>query len=549
MSRRVSAACLVGALLGATGGCGGGGDREANPSGVDANADVTDAANVGDATHFPADAALDVTLDAPLSSDAGRYADGGSDAGAGSDADAAGTHGLLEETGNFVFMADQLSCPSGADAGTCYLQSAAAAQAMVSRFTALGAYHFLLPAIDDPAEYAVVGKAIADAGGWFYSYEGFRFAFARPDGGAFDCATYLSAFHGLLSQLKTSFPDAYRGVVLMDEPNETELADLAALRACLGSTTDLHHLLVFQNLIGLEATQGSWTGTAPADIAPPSTYGFTCSGANVNGGTQTAIAYANAWTQYVDQSASSIHPDYLGFDLYPFTSSSAPEGVSLETCEPPREYLVSSATSGAAGLAATYGAEPFTFVQDWSDVSNGGYWIEPTTDELRWFFSFSIGFGIKRFAHFVSHDFPDGTGTATGMLSPDGSPGVLYTTALAVTTTFTVPIQQAMSGYSRTDFAATWLGVPSGKYVASLSSGDVVVGEYDAAGQPPLLFVANRTVEGTPAPTTVTLGAKWTTIDVFDPTNASWMSVAAATDTFTYVGAAGSGGALYRLEP
>ena len=122
-------------------------------------------------------------------------------------------------------------------------------------------------------------------------------------------------------------------------------------------------------------------------------------------------------------------------------------------------------------------------------------------------------------------------------------------TALAVTTTFTVPIQQAMAGYSRTDFAATWLGVPSGKYVASLSSGDVVVGEYDAAGQTPLLFVANRTVEETPAPTTVTLGAKWTTIDVFDPTNASWTSAAAATDTFTYAGAAGSGGALYRLEP
>ena len=77
----------------------------------------------------------------------------------------------------------------------------------------------------------------------------------------------------------------------------------------------------------------------------------------------------------------------------------------------------------------------------------------------------------------------------------------------------------------------------------------VRLGEYDAAGQPPLLFVANRTVEETPAPTTVTLGAKWTTIDVFDPTNASWTSAAAATDTFTYAGAAGSGGALYRLEP
>jgi hypothetical protein len=450
-----------------------------------------------------------------------------------------------KNVGNFVFMTSELSC-AGGSGPPCFLGDAASAASMVSRFTALGAWHFLLPGLDDLASHATVGQAIADAGGYFYTYEGFRLAYARPGGtGPFDCALYLQAFRPLLSSIKQQFPTAYRGVVLKDEPNETDFASLGAIRACLASAPELADLVIFQNLLGLYATPGAWSGAGVADLAPPSAYGFSCGGPDVNGGSATAIGYSNAWTQYVQGAASATQPALLGFDLYPFTSASSPEGVSLQTCAPPREYLVSSASVGARAVAAGVGAEPFTFLQNWAEPP-GGVWVDASQDEQRWFIAFSIAFGVKRFAHFVSHDFPLGNSTARGLLAADGTSGDRYATAAAVMPTFATPIQREMAGYAAIDFAASWLGVPSAKHVASLSGPDVVVGEYEQAGKPPLLFVASRAVSGPPTSTTITLGAVWPRIEQFSPSDAAWTTIATGASSFTFAGV--GGGVLVRLS-
>lgn len=420
-----------------------------------------------------------------------------------------------------------------------YLSNPDAARKVVRNLQEMGVKHFLVIAgrwtID---EFQTIAPAITEAGLQFFSYEGWALEDFIDAADHIDLGRYRQErIDKLLLPLKKQFPDSFIGFHFKDEPGLAHLDALGELKGCLSSQSEFEGMKVFLNLLPIHANYAALSGLAPylAGARPPSDFGIDCA-TNSIADHKLAKGLASGYGTYARRATEKIRPDYLCFDLYPFSGD-------LARCEAARELTVSENLSIVSLMGKLASITPVAYLQN-VEMRHDFY---ANFHHLRWFASWAIAFGIRDFGNFVSH---------SGIIDNDGAHdmGLLDLqndeTKLGIDQRsvfgFLRHIQYGLATLHPNRFVAPFLGVITGDIVGWLPSQDVLAGEYSSsASNQVMVFFARRRVEGT-VQVTVGLTASFTTIEQLDVPTGQWNLVGHSLNTIQ-VALQDFPGALYRL--
>lgn len=348
---------------------------------------------------------------------------------------------------------------------------------------------------------------------------------------------YKTGFRPFLIPLKNEFPATFTGFHFKDEPGLAHLDGLGELKACLSSQPEFQGMKVFLNLFPIHANYAALSGLAPnlAGVRHPSEYGVDCSNDSI-ADMDRAREMAKGYGTYVRRATEKIRPDYLSFDLYPFTGD-------LAHCNAARELTVSENLSIVSLMGKLADITPVAYLQN-VQLRNDFY---ANFHHLRWFASWALAFGVQEFANFVSHDgVSDESGLRDiGLLDSRNDETKLALDQLSLFG-FLRYLQSELSVFRYNRFVAPFLGVMTGDIVGWLPSPDALAGEYlSGASNQAMVFFGRRTIEGT-VQTPVGLNAWYTTIEQLDLSTGQWNLVAQSLNSIQ-VTLQDFPGALYRL--
>jgi hypothetical protein len=401
----------------------------------------------------------------------------------------------------------------------------------------LGIKYFIVLA-DTLDDYRTIGTAINAAGLQFFSDERWSWESAIDDQEHFDSVKYLqNRVQSFLIPLKREFPSTFIGFHFKDEPGLAHLDNLGDLKACLYSRSEFRGMKVFLNLLPIHANYAALSGLAPslAGARPPSDFGVNCSNDSIVA-MEKAREMARGYGTYARRATEKVRPDYLSFDLYPFSGD-------LTHCNAARELTVSENLSIISANARLAGITPLAYLQN-VQFKNDFY---ANFHHLRWFTSWALAFGIREFANFISHDsLIDNDGLCDiGLLDSRNDETKLGVDQLSVFG-FLRHIQYELAPFSYNRFVAPFIGVNSGDIVGWLPSSEVLAGEYlSSVANQVMVFFARRPIEGT-VQTPVDLNAWYTTIEQLKVSTGQWDLVGQSLNSIQLT-LKDCPGALYRL--
>jgi hypothetical protein len=418
-----------------------------------------------------------------------------------------------------------------------YLRNPDAATKVVQALEKMGVRYFLVlgDTIDD---YITIGTAIKAAGLQFFSDERWSYEGVINNQGHFDSEKYLQTRIGpFLARLKEKFPATFVGFHLKDEPGIVHLENLGDMKSCLYKQPEFQGMKVFLNLAPIHMNCAGLTGLVPelADGRSPSDYGVDSS-INSIVDHRKVKEMTSVYGAYVKMAVEKIKPDYLCFDLYPFS-------YSLATCTAARELTISENLSIVSANAQRGEIVPIAYLQN-VQFSNDFY---ANFHHLRWFASWALTFGIQEFANFVSHDSAiDKDGLQDmGLLDLQNNETKLGNDQRSVFG-FLRHIQHELSTFRYNRFVAPFIGVLCGDIVGWLPTTDILAGEYlSGDSNQVMIFFARRPLEGT-VQTTVGLNAWYKTIEQLNVVTGQWDVIARSLNSIQ-ITLDKFPGALYRL--
>jgi hypothetical protein len=419
-----------------------------------------------------------------------------------------------------------------------YLGNPNAATKVVQALQNMGVKYFIVLAENAVEDYRPVATAIQAAGLQFFADQRWAWESAINEQEHFDSDKYLQdTIQPFLIPLKKEFPDTFVGFHFKDEPGLAHFDNLSDLKACLNKQPEFKEMKVFLNLLPIHANYASLSGLSPglAGARPPSDFGVDCSNNSIED-MPRAKEMAKGYGTYARRATEKIRPDYLCFDLYPFSEE-------LAYCNAARELTVSENLSIVSANAQLAGITPVAYIQNFQQNTHSFY---ANFHHLRWFTSWALAFGIREFGNFISHDrviedfSPD-----IGLLDSQNNETKLAGDQRSVFGFLRyIQYELIMSNYNR--FVAPFIGVNSGDVVGWLPSQEVLAGEYSSGlANQAMIFFARRPIEGT-VQTEVGLNVWYKTIEQLNVATGQWNLVARSLNSIQLT-LDEFPGALYRL--
>ncbi|WP_180875491.1 hypothetical protein [Stenotrophomonas maltophilia] len=434
-------------------------------------------------------------------------------------------HAAIVADGTFAMMSGG-SCDDLAQ--DCYLDDPAIAERVVDRLAAIGITRFLVPSAT-LSQLRIIATPISTRGLEFYTYERWTFESATQVG-KFNCQKYIQErIDPVLVKLRAEFGESFAGLHFKDEPPEKDILPLAEMSQCVREDPRLTGVKLFVNLFPLHANAGSYSGSEHAGAMSPSDYGVDCAEANILQPERAAQMVAR-YSAFARRVSDEVRPDYLAFDIYPFTPS-------FGNCPTARDLLMSENMSIISNLARSRGQTPIAYLQNVQSAHPSlaqDPFEHASFHDLRWFAGWSFAFGINGFANFVTHDVsnavsaPDGN-DMLGLLDKHNNPRNL---ASEQQSTFGVTrqVQSALKNLNYLGFADNNLGVPSAQVSGWLSNSSFLVGEYGSDNlSPAYLVVAARTPRRV-ASGIIGLNRWWREVEKLDFETGTWQRVGSATN-------------------
>lgn len=436
----------------------------------------------------------------------------------------------LQAEASFIFM-ENINF-AGSYQNFDFATQPAQANSVVNSLKALGAQAFLIPSVSD-ANARMLGATIQSHGGFFYTQERWSFS-ASVENGVFSCATYKATRFPLLKELRTKFPQSFRGLHLLDEPVFDDLPRLGAMVRCVRADNELKDLEMYLNLLPLMTNSQGFYSKTDIRYMTPAEVGFECVS-----GTLIHPTWYNAqrdlYLGYVQTAMREIVPNYLAFDFYPYIQSwnvNCPMATQRVVADNHRIIEFYSRASGVT--------EPISYLQNFCHKNSIGF-LCALEDQLQWASAMAIASGVTRFAYFASHEFTDAGQSYHGLLNLQNLGTGLYTQAYNWNLA-TKGIRSILAKSTYQAFISPKTGIPSAGIVATIDAlnlsgtgSSYSSGEYlGPKGERYLLITANELVK--PGQWTQVFFNRWfSTVELYRPSSDSWQDIrpnATATNYF-----------------
>lgn len=410
----------------------------------------------------------------------------------------------------------------------CYLNNPAIAEKVVDQLATIGVTRFLVPSAT-LSQLRTIATPISLRGLEFYTYERWTFESATQ-AGKFNCQAYTQErIDPVLVKLRAEFGKSFAGLHFKDEPPEKDISPLAEMNRCVKDDPRLIGMKVFINLFPLHANTGAYAGTEHAGAMSPTDYGVDCMEASIPQPERTAQMVAR-YSTFARRVSDEVRPDYLAFDIYPFTPS-------FRKCPTAKDLLMSENMSIISNLARSRGQAPVAYLQN-VQSAHPSLAQDPfeyaNFHDLRWFAGWSFAFGINGFANFITHDVSNAAGAPNGndmlgLLDKRNNPRNLASDQQS-TFGVTRQVQSALKNVNYLGFADNNLGVPSAKVSGWLSNSSFLVGEYGSKDLSLVYLVVAARAPRKAASGVIGLNKWWREVEKLDFETGKWRRVGSGTN-------------------
>lgn len=410
----------------------------------------------------------------------------------------------------------------------CYLDNPAIAEKVVDQLAAIGVTRFLVPSAT-LSQLRTIATPISTRGLEFFTYERWTFESATQ-AGKFNCQTYTQErIDPVLVKLRAEFGKSFAGLHFKDEPPEKDISPLAEMNRCVKDDPRLTGMKVFINLFPLHANAGSYAGTEHAGAMSPTEYGVDCVEASIRQPERAAQMVAR-YSAFARRVSDEVRPDYLAFDIYPFTPS-------FRKCPTAKDLLMSENMSIISNLARSRGQTPVAYLQNVQSAhpSLGQDPFEYANfHDLRWFAGWSFAFGINGFANFITHDVSNSASVPNGndmlgLLDKRNNPRNLASDQQS-TFGVTRQVQSALANVNYLGFADNNLGVPSAQVSGWLSNSSFLVGEYGSNDRSLVYLVVAARAPRQSASGIIGLNKWWRDVEKLNFETGKWQRVGSGTN-------------------
>lgn len=410
----------------------------------------------------------------------------------------------------------------------CYLDNPAMAEKVVDQLAEMGVTRFLVPSAT-LSQLRTIATPISARGLEFYTYERWTFESATQ-AGKFNCQKFIQErVDPVLVKLRAEFGKSFVGLHFKDEPPEADISPLADMNRCVKADPRLTGMKVFINLFPLHANAGSYAGSEHAGAMQPTDYGLDCTAGNIQHPDRTAQMVAR-YSTFARRISDEVRPDYLSFDIYPFTPS-------FRKCPAARDLLLSENMSIISNLARSKGQTPIAYLQN-VQSAHPSLAQDPfeyaNFHDLRWFAGWSFAFGVTGFSNFITHDVSNVASASNGndmfgLLDKHNNPRNLASDQQS-TFGVTRQVQSALKNVNYLGFVDNSLGVPSAQISGWLSSSSFLVGEYGDDDLSPVYLVVAARAPRQAASGTIGLNKWWRAVEKLDFETGKWRRVGSGTN-------------------
>lgn len=316
----------------------------------------------------------------------------------------------IPESGNFLYMELGSVCVKGVVSSDCYFQNETAARKVADLFNNLGVKHFMLPSsvhyVVGNSGYEVFADAVVRNGGTFMLQELYDWSEA-----SFNCGAYKARRSEFLMSLHAKYGESFLGFS-DDEPNYAVLnQNHLSLKACLAEIPAMASKIYLTNALPIVANQ--------AQIDGPFETGYTLSDLGGCNNAPFSSSITNYYDDYLSRIFTTLKPDIVSFDLYPFTTE-------YDACPAMHQKLIQANLDALD--RASVGTYKTTYLQNFNMTKDGVELIRiPSVSEIELQMRMSMDHGITRFALFLSHNtVRGGVYEMNGLLDGNNNPNQVY---------------------------------------------------------------------------------------------------------------------------